>query len=1027
MRRLLPVPIGIAVLAGLMPLLPATPPAAAADGVVMAGVAKVDSTWHVGASAGQYASERIGEDGVTLDVHSFDPHAQSIRRQPSYGIQGREWVHSLVVEGIDGTRFAIITNDLYIPQDLVNRRVGTILAEHDAAHPEAPTGITPENMTISVSHSHSSPYYSTPSWGVWAFQDVFDIRFFEHIAQKMADAVIEASSSMVPVRMGAGVSRFTLLKRHSFGTEVADDGSPAGYPSTDVDPDLTVVRFDDISNPSSPQPLASWVVFGLHPEMMDGNDLLASEWVNTMYRIVDREIGGTTLLSQRDLGTSEPARNAEAHPPHLRQEFSHREYAQAERAARTLADAVEATWRDVAIVSAGGQARVAHTVEPFDTDFVVDMKDLRFAPPSFRLFPTVSNCRTKKTFNGNPGIPIVGLPDCGYFLGPVESGFDQAPIDPGVTYDALIEAGVPVPDNVGAPSYTGLQETLQVHLQAIRLGDLGITVCPCEQWADQSRNIRTRLDHTPGNLWYGWDWTANYTDPAWQPGVIYDGKPLPGHGPITLNDWCVPNGANWDCRNPNNPAQRITITEDEFLHMKAQIYNDARGWDLPENSLRAESEPADPDDVWGNYTHEELTEFAYDIVIPVSMSNDYWGYIATYREFQRGDHYRKALTGLGPHSSDFLATRLSRMAAELNGGPPVTLGPKDLAYQWDYVHQGLRAQALGEAVQAYLPLYEQTLPADGGAPAITTQPQSIERFGAAKVSWIGGSNYVDTPRVTVERCVGAGCDEPGDWQTYAEDFGEVEVKVTYPEFPQETVAWRLGQHQWRWDATFEAFDSDIPLPDAQAVRRTQTPVGTYRFVIEGCHRSGQTGQPIDPACPSHELANRVAPYRLTSSPFAVSRWTGITVPDIRVEPDGTVSFTIGPPYLGPDGAPLPISASNTERGPIDYPNTYASPFRFIQPRTPDDVRNYGGGAIEAFCFHCSFRPWADTGAVRSARVTIISATGKKSTVSAAFDPTLGRWRTSYALGPGERALVARAGVVDEFDEFNGQASATVTA
>ena len=40
------------------------------------------------------------------------------------------------------------------------------------------------------------------------------------------------------------------------------------------------------------------------------------------------------------------------------------------------------------------------------------------------------------------------------------------------------------------------------------------------------------------------------------------------------------------------------------------------------------------------------------------MANDYNGYIATYREYQRGDHYRKALTAWGPHSSDYMATRL---------------------------------------------------------------------------------------------------------------------------------------------------------------------------------------------------------------------------------------------------------------------------------------------------------------------------------------------------------------------------------
>ena len=55
---------------------------AAASGAVKAGVASVDATWHVGASAGQYAS-----DGTPIDAASgnFDPTLHSIRRAPSYG------------------------------------------------------------------------------------------------------------------------------------------------------------------------------------------------------------------------------------------------------------------------------------------------------------------------------------------------------------------------------------------------------------------------------------------------------------------------------------------------------------------------------------------------------------------------------------------------------------------------------------------------------------------------------------------------------------------------------------------------------------------------------------------------------------------------------------------------------------------------------------------------------------------------------------------------------------------------------
>ena len=86
-----------------------------------------------------------------------------------------------------------------------------------------------------------------------------------------------------------------------------------------------------------------------------------------------------------------------------------------------------------------------------------------------------------------------------------------------------------------------------------------------------------------------------------------------------------------------------------------------------ENAAQADAEPADlaPDqgqlhprrplrpDARGRWTAcapagLALGRLGYKLTVPISMANDYNGYIATYREYQRGDHYRKALTGVGP-------------------------------------------------------------------------------------------------------------------------------------------------------------------------------------------------------------------------------------------------------------------------------------------------------------------------------------------------------------------------------------------
>ena len=131
-------------------------------------------------------------------------------------------------------------------------------------------------------HATTTPRPTTrrPSWGVWAFQDVFDVRFYDYYAERMA-AAVEQARRRPRARCGSApsVSQFDKTHRHSFGPAIADDGTPAGYPHDDTDHDLTVVRFDDVSDPANPKPLANLVNFALHPEFLEGNDLISADYL----------------------------------------------------------------------------------------------------------------------------------------------------------------------------------------------------------------------------------------------------------------------------------------------------------------------------------------------------------------------------------------------------------------------------------------------------------------------------------------------------------------------------------------------------------------------------------------------------------------------------------------------------------------------------------------------------------------------------------------------------------------------------
>ncbi|HEX8086273.1 MAG TPA: neutral/alkaline non-lysosomal ceramidase N-terminal domain-containing protein [Solirubrobacteraceae bacterium] len=979
--------------------------ATAHAGQLRAGVGVVDASWHVGASAGQYASGR-------QDTFHIDPHVHQIKNAPSYGVQSRLSMRAVVVEEAGGERFALVKTDAYIPQDLLFRRAAQLLAG---------TGIDRTNLVMAVTHDHSSPYYTSTAWGAWAFQDVLDIRAYDYYAKAIAAAVKKAAANLKPVRVGASATYFDKTHRNSMGPALADDGTPAGYPNSYSDHDLTVVRFDELA---TGKPLAVLVNYSLHGEGLDGNDLISADWVGPMERMVDRGTGATMIYTQNSVGTAEPERSS-YHDFRERLEFTHREYSQGEFAAKLMAETVIETTRDIA--AGTPDARYADRyVAPFG-DGKVDFEDRWFPGPLTHPYPAVSSCRTNKNFNNatDPQLPIVGLPDC---AGPSRA-FDEAgleyPLPPqsaGITQEQLKAAGIPVPDNYGAPSFTGLEENVDLHLQAFRIGDILFTVCSCEQWADQSYNIKSRTDRVAGNEFLGYDWSEHCTqngDGTWNcPHPQAECPPRPGPEP-TFDCW----------------RQRLTVPDQLFRRMRAQVRNDAHGWNSPEFAQYAESEPTAIEDIKGNFTHDDNTHSAalgYRMTVPISMANDYNGYIASYREFQRGDHYRKALTGWGPHSSDYIATRLVKLGrfmknpslgldetvrgasspdgiADADADSPAFLA-KTVA---DVAQNDVRAAAIGETANAVVTAYEATLPDDGGSPSAVREPVDVQRFDLASFEWLGGSNYTDNPDARVERLV------DGKWVAAGDMSGEVVTTIRWPdgsEDPGAALAYRQGGMEWHWTAHFEPFVSRFDMPGSDRA----TPAGTYRFVVDGHRRSG----------------GKTVPYTVASRQFRVGTWAGITVEDVRLEPDRRVSFRVGPrrrnvTHFDQSESPRAPIAVPLELGPIDYPDSYektrGAHADFIHewrrysrdPNAPGDASRF-----ELYCIECSFRPWADTG--DAARATVTMA-GAKTVRLVAARKSGDRWITDATLAADETAYVCPGGVLDPWSDFNGEMSAPVGA
>jgi len=504
----------------------------------------------------------------------------------------------------------------------------------------------------------------------------------------------------------------------------------------------------------------------------------------------------------------------------------------------------------------------------------------------------------------------------------------------------LKSAGLPIPDNYDISAFGAVEENLRLKLQAFRIGDVILASCACEAQNDLILNLKSRLDNKRGNIYDGFDWACLMPAHA---GEAVCQRQLQYYDPV-----------EFPTSIPGN-----NFSDAAIAHMRAEVHNDARGWDDPANAPFADTEPADLKKIWGNFTKQEIQDLGvpgYKLAIGIGHAGDYNGYTVSFREYQNRDSYRKALTSYGPHTADYMVTRLVKMAAQLQGGPVFNPGVTQAVAIADESRQRSLGLALGQLTNDSYDFWLAAVPNDLGPARVVTQPQNIEHFNGATFTWVGGNTAIDNPLARVEREV-----SPGVWKTAADAAGEVQTMVKFPLGVTGVAGVWTGGFEWQWIANFEAYA-------AHPTRLGSIAPGKYRFVVDGVIRQGGADQP----------------YHFVSNPFAVTNWGGLGVKDVVTSAVGDVSFAVAP---------------------IAYPRSYTSPFKFIQDNGSPRI-----------CDQCTFRPWARTGVAKSAQVTVVRANGTQQI----FNATLanGRWSAPTKLLAGDRALISAGGLRDNNSETN---------
>src|SRR5215217_6505094 len=207
------------------------------------------------------------------------------------GVETELWATALVVD--DGTtRSAWIDLDLMIITRAQANAIRTTVGDS--------LGISPENVRVSVTHSHAGP---PPNEWTWLRQGQAALdAYYGLMPEYAAGAARSALQSLRPaiIGMGIGESRVAVNRRerHPTGrivTGVNFDGT--------IDPQVFVVRIDGRDG----TPLAVIVGYTMHPTTLGPNNrLVSADWPGHLKRTVEHLTGATCLYAQGATGNVGP-------------------------------------------------------------------------------------------------------------------------------------------------------------------------------------------------------------------------------------------------------------------------------------------------------------------------------------------------------------------------------------------------------------------------------------------------------------------------------------------------------------------------------------------------------------------------------------------------------------------------------------------------------------------------------------------------------------------------------------------------
>lgn len=181
------------------------------------------------------------------------------------GFRTRLLARAYYMKDKQGQAYAMIQTDLMAGSRILLARVADLVADK--------TGINAGNLTITATHTHSSPgqYLGSEFYNKHASHKAgFDPEYFEFLARQMADALIEAHDSRVPAKIATGKKAVWGLTRNRSIHPFSQNENHQAISATEsevfhaINPYLYMVRIDGLTAKGSYEPLGAFMSFSIH-------------------------------------------------------------------------------------------------------------------------------------------------------------------------------------------------------------------------------------------------------------------------------------------------------------------------------------------------------------------------------------------------------------------------------------------------------------------------------------------------------------------------------------------------------------------------------------------------------------------------------------------------------------------------------------------------------------------------------------------------------------------------------------------